>query len=166
MYVVGQFPVFLRTHWAFLKTVINKLHEFMHEPHPGVQDMASETYLKISKLTKEEFVKRNGKEEEPYVNVIIRDLPRICSRLEDHQKYMVYESVAWMISSEPDFNQQDILVNNLLSNPHEELMGMLNLANNDMNELFQNYNIKKIDTILKTNQRVADATGHIYLSYL
>ena len=62
MYVVGQFPVFLRTHWAFLKTVMNKLHEFMHEPHPGVQDMASETYLKISKLTKEEFVKSNDKE--------------------------------------------------------------------------------------------------------
>eukprot|EP00353_Schmidingerella_taraikaensis_P004032 CAMPEP_0185575472 /NCGR_PEP_ID=MMETSP0434-20130131/6660_1 /TAXON_ID=626734 ORGANISM="Favella taraikaensis, Strain Fe Narragansett Bay" /NCGR_SAMPLE_ID=MMETSP0434 /ASSEMBLY_ACC=CAM_ASM_000379 /LENGTH=176 /DNA_ID=CAMNT_0028192359 /DNA_START=1350 /DNA_END=1880 /DNA_ORIENTATION=- len=52
MYVVGQFPNFLINHWAFLKTVMNKLHEFMHESHPGVQDMASETYLKIAKLTK------------------------------------------------------------------------------------------------------------------
>lgn len=56
MYVVGQFPNFLISHWAFLKTVMNKLHEFMHESHPGVQDMASETYLKISKLTKKMFV--------------------------------------------------------------------------------------------------------------
>ena len=40
MYVVGQYPRFLRLHWKFLKTVVNKLFEFMHETHPGVQDMA------------------------------------------------------------------------------------------------------------------------------
>jgi exportin-1 len=55
MYVVGQFPTFLTGHWPFLKTVIKKLNEFMHEKHPGVQDMASETFLKISKLTKTMF---------------------------------------------------------------------------------------------------------------
>jgi exportin-1 len=39
MYVVGQYPRFLQAHWKFLTTVINKLFEFMHETHPGVQDM-------------------------------------------------------------------------------------------------------------------------------
>lgn len=57
MYVVGQFPKFLIGHWPFLKTVVKKLNEFMHEKHPGVQDMASETFLKISKLTKEMFTR-------------------------------------------------------------------------------------------------------------
>nr|NVI73573.1 embargoed [Cucujiformia] len=37
MYVVGQYPRFLRAHWKFLKTVVNKLFEFMHETHDGVQ---------------------------------------------------------------------------------------------------------------------------------
>ena len=37
MYVVGQYPRFLKAHWKFLKTVVNKLFEFMHEVHPGVQ---------------------------------------------------------------------------------------------------------------------------------
>jgi len=36
MHVVGQFPRFLMSHFQFLKTVIKKLHEFMHEKHPGV----------------------------------------------------------------------------------------------------------------------------------
>ena len=36
-YVVGQYPRFLRAYWKFLKTVVNKLFEFMHETHPGVQ---------------------------------------------------------------------------------------------------------------------------------
>lgn len=34
---MGQYPRFLRAHWKFLKTVVNKLFEFMHETHPGVQ---------------------------------------------------------------------------------------------------------------------------------
>ena len=46
-YVVGQYPRFLRAqkHWKFLRTVVTKLFEFMHEKHPGVQDMACDTFL-------------------------------------------------------------------------------------------------------------------------
>jgi exportin-1 len=29
MYVVGQYPTFLKVNWNFLKTVIRKLFEFM-----------------------------------------------------------------------------------------------------------------------------------------
>jgi exportin-1 len=54
--VVGQYPRFLRNHWKFLKTVVNKLFEFMHETHPGVQDMACETFLKICHKCKRKFV--------------------------------------------------------------------------------------------------------------
>ena len=35
MYIVGQYPRFLKAHWKFLKTVVNKLFEFMHETHDG-----------------------------------------------------------------------------------------------------------------------------------
>lgn len=36
MYVVGQYPKFLKINWNFLKTVIKKLFEFMNEQFPGV----------------------------------------------------------------------------------------------------------------------------------
>lgn len=49
MYVVGQYPRFLRAHWKFLKTVVNKLFEFMHETHPGVQDMVNSKIFFFSK---------------------------------------------------------------------------------------------------------------------
>ena len=100
MYVVGQFPNFLINHWAFLKTVMNKLHEFMHESHPGVQDMASETYLKIAKLTKQMFVKVNDRDGEPFINNIIRSLPQNLRDLATNQQLLIYESVGWMISEE------------------------------------------------------------------
>jgi len=36
MYVVGQYPRFLKTNWNFLKTVVKKLFEFMHEDYKGI----------------------------------------------------------------------------------------------------------------------------------
>jgi exportin-1 len=38
MYIVGQYPRFLKAHWKFLKTVVNKLFEFMHETHEGKEE--------------------------------------------------------------------------------------------------------------------------------
>ena len=40
MYIVGQYPRFLKAHWKFLKTVVNKLFEFMHETHEGVSTLS------------------------------------------------------------------------------------------------------------------------------
>ena len=69
--------LFSRAHWKFLKTVVNKLFEFMHgrccvfseriqelmfallfpvETHDGVQDMACDTFIKIAQKCKRHFV--------------------------------------------------------------------------------------------------------------
>jgi len=51
MYIVGQYPRFLKAHWKFLKTVVNKLFEFMHESHEGKarrSDRAGTTLLTAS----------------------------------------------------------------------------------------------------------------------
>lgn len=56
----------------------------MHEVHPGVQDMASETYLKIAKLTKKMFVRINDRDNEPFINTIIRNLPQNLKDLQPH----------------------------------------------------------------------------------
>jgi exportin-1 len=71
MYVVGQYPRFLRAHWKFLKTVVNKLFEFMHETHPGVQDMACETFLKICQRCKHQFVKHQPQEHSPFIEQLV-----------------------------------------------------------------------------------------------
>lgn len=55
MYIVGQYPRFLKAHWKFLKTVVNKLFEFMHETHEGKQiackaaDSADDYFVQVSK---------------------------------------------------------------------------------------------------------------------
>jgi exportin-1 len=48
MYIVGQYPDFLKSNWVFEKTILNKLFEFMKEAFPGVKEMACNTFLKIA----------------------------------------------------------------------------------------------------------------------
>lgn len=101
MYVVGSFPNFLIGHWPFLKTVIKKLNEFMHENHPGVQDMASETFLKIALLTKHMFTQRNeAPNVQPYVHDLINMLPENLRDLQPKQRLMIYEGLGHMVSTE------------------------------------------------------------------
>merc|ERR1711970_1037641 len=79
MYVVGQYPRLLRAHWKFLKTVVNKLFEFMHESHDGVQDMACDTFLKISQKCKRHFVTLQQGESMPFIEEILQNTVSIIN---------------------------------------------------------------------------------------
>lgn len=85
MYIVGQYPRFLKAHWKFLKTVVNKLFEFMHETHEGVQDMACDTFIKIAQKCRRHFVMHQSGEQEPFVDEILRLLHRITVDLSPQQ---------------------------------------------------------------------------------
>ena len=107
MYIVGQYPRFLKAHWKFLKTVVNKLFEFMHETHEGqslysllpftvsvrtnrcdmagVQDMACDTFIKIAQKCRRHFVMQQAGETEPFVDEILRMLHRITVDLSPQQ---------------------------------------------------------------------------------
>ena len=166
MYVVGQFPRFLCSHWPFLKTVIKKLNEFMHEKHPGVQDMASETFLKIAKLTKHMFVVRHDADKDPYICELIRQLPENQKDLEPRQKLLIYEGIGYMISVEQLPANQERLLSDLMQYVHFEWDQILAQLNLNPDQLYTNEVIKTIDFIIKVNTRVAEAVGFIYLSYL
>lgn len=85
MYTVGQYPRFLKAHWKFLKTVVYKLFEFMHESHEGVQDMACDTFIKISQECKRHFVVQQNGEVRPFIEEIIGGIDRITSDLSPQQ---------------------------------------------------------------------------------
>lgn len=100
MYIVGQYPRFLRAHWKFLKTVVNKLFEFMHEHHPGVQDMACDTFLKIAQKCKRKFMTPQVEDPQPFILTLICDLQRHIADLQPHQVQSFYESVGTMLSDQ------------------------------------------------------------------
>jgi exportin-1 len=91
-----------KAHWKFLKTVVNKLFEFMHETHPGVQDMACDTFLKIAQKCRRKFVVREVGETYIFVEEILNTLPQIISDLEPQQIQTFYEAVGYMIHAHTD----------------------------------------------------------------
>ncbi len=166
MYVVGQYPAFLKSNWKFLKTVVKKLNEFMHEKHPGVQDMACETYLVIAKECKEEFSKVHG-EEPPYIDTVINTLQGEIKDLEPHQKNMVYQSVGWMIKAISVRSHKEISLHRLMDYETSIWNNILMTATSTGADFLKNpTTIRQVDFFIRVNEAVATSVGDIYSSYL
>ena len=80
--------------------MVNKLFEFMHETHPGVQDMACDTFLKISNKCKRKFVVLQLQEQQPFLQELLDGLELTIQDLQPHQIHSFYESVGLMIGAE------------------------------------------------------------------
>ncbi|KAI5657416.1 hypothetical protein M9H77_26209 [Catharanthus roseus] len=166
MYVVGQYPRFLRAHWKFLKTVVNKLFEFMHETHPGVQDMACDTFLKIVQKCKRKFVIVQLGENEPFVSELLTTLPTTIVDLEPHQIHTFYESVGHMIQAEPDPQKRDEYLQRLMELPNQKWSEIIGQARQSVDFLKDQDVIRAVLNILQTNTSVATALGTYFLSQI
>ena len=166
MYVVGQYPKFLNSFWKFLKTVVKKLFEFMHEFHPGVQDFACETFLKISMKCAKSFKIVNEDEQEPYINVLVREVNYNTKDLFPHQKLMFYEALGNIIAAEPQTPQQQLyLIQHLMSTTGNEWTLFFEQAAQNA-EFLKNQEIAKaLELIVRINERVCVSTKSIYWSY-
>lgn len=125
MYIVGQYPRFLKAHWKFLKTVVNKLFEFMHETHEGVQDMACDTFIKIAQKCRRHFVIQQQGETESFVDELLRQLHRITVDLSPQQVHTFYEAVGYMISAQPNKPQQERLITKLMELPNNAVSSFI-----------------------------------------
>ncbi|XP_043815379.1 protein EXPORTIN 1A isoform X4 [Manihot esculenta] len=166
MYVVGQYPRFLRAHWKFLKTVVNKLFEFMHETHPGVQDMACDTFLKIVQKCKRKFVIVQVGESEPFVSELLTGLPTTVADLEPHQIHTFYESVGHMIQAEPDPQKRDEYLQRLMDLPNQKWAEIIGQARQSVDFLKDQEVIRTVLNILQTNTSVASSLGTYFLSQI
>ncbi|KAJ7632457.1 CRM1 C terminal-domain-containing protein [Roridomyces roridus] len=163
MYIVGQYPRFLKAHWKFLKTVVNKLFEFMHETHEGVQDMACDTFIKIAQKCRRHFVMQQSGEQEPFVDEILRLLHRITVDLSPQQVHTFYEAVGWMISAQPNKPQQEKLIAKLMELPNNAWDSLMSQAAQNMDVLSNIENIKIMSNVLKTNVSACTSIGSLYL---
>lgn len=168
MYVVGQYPRFLKAHWKFLKTVVNKLFEFMHESHPGVQDMACDTFLKISLKCKRKFVTMQTDEPVPFICELVDSLPTIISDLEPHQVQAFYEAVGCMLSDRgPEVTiDRALLLARLMDMPNRTWRIIMDQANKNVESLVEPTTIKEIIKILKCNNRVCHSVGSLFVKQL
>ncbi|KAJ7029680.1 CRM1 C terminal-domain-containing protein [Mycena alexandri] len=163
MYVVGQYPRFLKAHWKFLKTVVNKLFEFMHEKHEGVQDMACDTFIKIAQKCRRHFVMIQSGETEPFVDDILRSLPRITVDLTAQQVHTFYEAVGYVISAQPNKPLQERLIATLMELPNNAWDSLMAQAAQSLDVLSSLDNIKVLSNVLKTNVYACTSIGSFFL---
>ncbi|XP_059485052.1 exportin-1 [Neocloeon triangulifer] len=166
MYVVGQYPRFLRAHWKFLKTVVNKLFEFMHETHDGVQDMACDTFIKIALKCRRHFVQMQVGEVMPFIEEILASISTIICDLQSQQVHTFYEAVGYMISAQVDQRVQDHLIESYMMLPNQVWDDIIGQASKNVDVLKDQEAVKQLSSILKTNVRACKALGHPYVLQL
>jgi exportin-1 len=159
MYVVGQYPRFLKAHWKFLKTVVNKLFEFMHELHEGVQDMACDTFIKIAQKTRRHFVIQQPQEVAPYIEEILNTIDQITSDLQPQQVHTFYEAVGYMIAAQPSKPMQERLIAKFMELPNRAWDGLIVQAGQNVDILNQPDTVKVFANILKTNVAACSSVG-------
>ena len=159
MYIVGQYPRFLKAHWKFLKTVVNKLFEFMHETHEGVQDMACDTFIKITTKCKRHFVVVQQNEREPFINEIIRDIQSITEDLQPQQVHTFYEACGIIVSAQNNKEARNKLLSELMALPNMAWTSIIQQAGQDPTLLTNTETVKIIANIIKTNVAVCKALG-------
>lgn len=159
MYIVGQYPRFLKAHWKFLKTVVNKLFEFMHESHEGVQDMACDTFIKIARQCRRHFVALQPSEVEPFIDEIVRNLARITCDLTPQQVHTFYEACGYMVNAQGNKHMQERLLADLMAAPNAAWDEIIRAATADPNVLQDADTIKIIGNIMKTNVSACSSVG-------
>ncbi|KAL3082998.1 hypothetical protein niasHS_010800 [Heterodera schachtii] len=166
MYVVGQYPRFLRCHWKFLKTVINKLFEFMHESHEGVQDMACDTFIKIVIKCKSHFISIQGGETMPFIDEILQNLNSIICDLSHPQVHVFYEAVGHIIYACTSREVQEDLIDRLMTLPNSIWSEAIDHASRDVNILSDQDVLRNLAHILKTNVAACKSIGAPFFSQL
>eukprot|EP00727_Mastigamoeba_balamuthi_P006331 m51a1_g2318 putative exportin-1 (1057) ;mRNA; f:487141-490960 len=159
MYIVGQYPRFLRSHWKFLKTVVNKLIEFMHEKHPGVQDMAVDTFLKIAQKCKRKFVCQSQGEPRPFVEELLDGLSVSLADLEPGQVQTFYHAMGYVVSAQADIGLRDALLVRLMDPPNRLWQEALARAAADAQSVYAPDTMRTLANVLKVNVAVAGSLG-------
>lgn len=166
MYVVGQYPRFLRAHWRFLKTVVNKLFEFMHETHDGVQDMACDTFIKIAQKCRRHFVQVQVGEMVPFIDDILNNVNTIICDLQPQQVHTFYEAVGMMISAQVEQPVQELLITKFMALPNQVWDSIIQQAAQNVEVLKDAEAVKHLSNILRTNVRACKSIGHGYVVQL
>jgi len=140
----------------------------MHELHPGVQDMACDTFLKIAQKCKRKFMTLQAEETQPFILTLIAELGRHIRDLQPHQIQSFYESVACMLSDKGPaitIPREEVIVM-LMDIPNQTWRSVMSEGAQSVEYLFNTEVIKEVSRILRLNNRVCASVGSLYVHQL
>ncbi|OHT15868.1 Exportin-1 [Tritrichomonas foetus] len=94
MYVCSKYPRFLQKFPVFLKTVVNKLFEFMHQSVEGVSEMAVLSFKTIATGCSRQFLQPPN----PFIVEIIGRYPEIVSDLSPDLIVVFFDALSYDVS--------------------------------------------------------------------
>ena len=150
---------FLRSNHKFLRTVYKKLFEFMAEPTPGVKEMASDTFLVISRSCAHKLVdtiSESGSTFSPFIDSLASELPNFIKPLEPLQKCTVFEAIGVIIAAVPgnDTARQEMLCHAFLAPYIERWVQTLGAANSNPAILFELEVTRELSLFLRLFERI------------
>lgn len=163
MYVVGQYPRFLKKHWRFLKTVVNKLFEFMHETFEGVQEMACDTFHKIASCCRGKFTQVQENEIIPFVEEILDNLPDIISDLQQGHIARFYEAMGLILRAESQPDRRQGLVLRLMDMPNQSWTRFVADASHNPHLIQDLHVLRQVRYVLRLNREVATSLGEGFI---
>ena len=87
----------------------------------GVQDMACDTFIKISQKCRKHFTMQHSGEMMPFIEEIIVGIGAITSDLSNSQINTFYEAVGHMVSAQPNIQHQRRLIEKLMEKPNSSV---------------------------------------------
>jgi exportin-1 len=132
----------------------------------GVQDMACDTFIKIAQKCRRHFVIQQPQELMPYIEEILANLESITSDLQPQQVHTFYEAVGYMISAQPNKQQQERLIMKLMSLPNGAWDTIMTQARHSGDVLNNPDNVKILANILKTNVAACSSIGSPFIAQI
>ncbi|CAB4254893.1 similar to Saccharomyces cerevisiae YGR218W CRM1 Major karyopherin, involved in export of proteins, RNAs, and ribosomal subunits from the nucleus [Maudiozyma barnettii] len=165
MYIVGQYPRFMKNHWQFLLQIINKLFQCMHDINEGIRDMACDTFAKIVSRCKYQFVINKPEDNTssvPLIKNIIDNIKNITSDLTQPQLSSFYRSCAAVVREERNYTLRYQLLSDLMNFPNGGWKSILSLQL----EVDTDDKFKGLIKILDVNIAVCESIGRHYAPQL
>ena len=165
MYVIQQYPRFLKQHYVLLRTVIRKNFEFMHETHPGVQDMACDTFLKLARNCGTQLIVVHSTEKgtfPPFIEEVLPDVSIYIELLSMQQKEIFYQALATIIKFKRNFDTRNRWIISLLFPLNQELQRVIREGVQNPASFYIPANLSSIRNCLRFQRVVCDVLAVDY----
>lgn len=162
MFIVGQYPRYLRNHVTFLATVTKKVFQFMREKFPGVQDMAVDTFVKLSKQLAAKYTEVNGGTS--LAADIAKNWSSITEMLSLQQIQTCFNAAGHMINAAPTEPQRSNLLETFLTDSNARFKAITQVAAAEGPVFCQNNDaMSELLHYLRVFANVADSCGDVFV---
>ncbi|GIQ85070.1 hypothetical protein KIPB_006684 [Kipferlia bialata] len=160
MYVCASFSRFLNSSDNFLRTVILKLVQFMHESHEGVKEMAVDTFLTIAERCSRTLALATSDKTE-FLSTLFANTATNTEKIAGNRDLLTvyFRACGLIIASIQSSQLRDQMLLSLMHTPNQEWKAIMAGTQQDIQYVLDPKVIERLNTILAVNKAVCEGLG-------